>query len=170
MTRRQFNRQTGYSEDADEAPFNIHLAPNHKIKSSKLRDKRLRYQIKPRRSPQRHAITKKFDRDRLRFWQDTIRQEADLFKFFIGTRFYKVSTAGYLIEDPRVRNNNEPNGADAIADEVDDGSDSIHQGSGGNEAPANAEPGGGDAQGVVRASRVSPSTLSMTSSFIHDKI
>ncbi len=153
MTRRQFNRQKGYSEDADEAPFNIHSAQNHKIKSSTLRDERLQHRIKPRCSPRRHAITKKFDRDRLCFWQDTIRQEADLFKFFIRTRFYKVLTAGYLIEDSRVRNNNEPNGADALADEVDDESDNTHQGSGGNEAPANAEPGGGDAQGVVRASR-----------------
>ncbi len=75
--------------------------------------------------------------------------------------------AGYLIEDPRVRNNNKPNGADALADEVDDESDSTHQGLGGNEAPANAEPGGGDAQGVVRASRVSLSTLSTTSLLIH---
>ncbi len=64
----------------------------------------------------------------------------------------KVSTAGYLIEDPRVRNNNEPNGADTLADEVDNESDITHHGSEGNEAPANAEPGGGDAQGVVRAS------------------
>jgi hypothetical protein len=78
--------------------------------------------------------------------------------------------AGYLIKDPRVRNNNKPNEADALADEVDNESDSTHQGSGGNEAPANAEPGGGDAQGIVRASRVSPSTLSTTSSLIHDII
>jgi hypothetical protein len=152
MIQRQFNRQTGYPEYTDKAPFNIHSAPNHKIKSSKLCDERRRYRIKPRCSPQRHTITKKFDRDRLRFWQDKFRQEADLFKFFIRTRFFKVLTAGYLIEDPRVRNNNDPNGADTLADEVDDESDITHHGSGGNEAPANAEPGGGDAQGIVRAS------------------
>ncbi len=69
-----------------------------------------------------------------------------------------------------MRNNNEPNGADALADKVDDESDSTHQGLGGNEAPANAEPGGGDAKGVVQASRVSPSTLSTTSLLIHDII
>ncbi len=70
-----------------------------RIKNTKLRAEREHYRVHPRRSPRGHRATRAHDRDRRRFWRTKTRDEI----FFIHKRgkFYRVSPAGYLVQDFR---------------------------------------------------------------------